>query len=87
MPIPNDLVRRDECKNERFVVYVHAYTFDQKRIQLIDKQLPDYGGHEGSIIREMCTYKDETMKNCEFKGGRIRLDNEPKDRPEMVKHE
>lgn len=86
--------------NAAYTVLVKGNFGGQFRIQLTDVAKPDPGappGH-GSIVRELCTYKQATAVetttaiamsldpegyceglarpwNCEYEGGRIRLDN------------
>ena len=90
-------------QNKNYSILVYPFTFGQFRIRLTNVKIKDSYAPEGhgSIIREMCTYKNATMietvgklmeskepektaesfatpYNCEFPGGRIRLDNEPR---------
>lgn len=101
-----------DMSNDEYSILIRPYAFGQYRIQLTNVTRPALGAPEGhgDIVREMCTYKADTMRevtkglaaagdpeaycetlvrpyNCEYKGGRIRLDNRPDDRPEYKDEE
>jgi len=53
-----------DMANGNYTVLVRPYTFGQFRIQLTDLRITDDyapSGH-GAIVREMCTYKQDTME-------------------------
>lgn len=102
---PVTAVASGNMANPRYSILVWPYAFGQYRIQLTDttRQAPFAPAGHGEIIRELCTYSPETMKqvvaelrqagdpesvcqslarpwNCEYIGGRIRLDNTKEDR-------